>query len=109
MFWNNFSALCLRNNESPNGVAKKLSISSGTVTFWKKGKVPHHVTLLKIADYFGVTVDDLLREDEPTTTEDDVSGIKKQLFRQIDKLDIDALAELESYVNYLADKKQKNK
>ena len=60
MFWENYMTLCTRNNESPNAVAKKLSISSGSVTFWKKGKVPHHSTLLKIANYFNVSVDYLL-------------------------------------------------
>lgn len=60
MFWENFSNLCNKNNISPNGLAKILSISSGSITSWKQGRVPHHNTLLKIANYFDVSVDYLL-------------------------------------------------
>lgn len=60
MFWNIFFSLCAEKGRSPNAVAKELSIASGTVTAWKNGKVPHHGTLLKLASYFGVTVDYLL-------------------------------------------------
>lgn len=60
MFWDNFYSLCHENKKSPNAIAKELGISSGAITSWKKGKVPHHNTLLKIAQYFGVTVDYLL-------------------------------------------------
>ncbi len=62
MFWENFCTLCKNVGKSPNAVAKELSLSSGSVTFWKKGKVPHHSTLLKIADFFGVSVDYLLSD-----------------------------------------------
>lgn len=65
MFWDTFYSLCHSQKKSPNAVAKDLGISSGAVTSWKQGKVPHHSTLLKIADYFGTTVDYLLgRADE---------------------------------------------
>ena len=57
MFWDRYFALCHSVGKTPNRVGKELGVSSGTITFWKKGKVPHHGTLLKIADYFGVTVD----------------------------------------------------
>ena len=54
MFWENFSNLCNENKISPNGLAKQLSISSGAITSWNNGRVPHHSTLLKIANYFNV-------------------------------------------------------
>lgn len=67
-FWEKYVSLCSENGASPNAVAKELNISSGSVTWWKKGKVPHFQTLQKIADYFGVTVDYLLgKEDAPIT------------------------------------------
>lgn len=59
-FWSQLVKLCVQKGKSPNAVAKELSLSSGSVTSWKKGRVPHHSTLLKIADYFGVSVDSLL-------------------------------------------------
>ncbi len=64
MFWTQYQALCQKAGKSPNGVAKELGLSSGTVTFWKNGKIPKSDTLKKIADYFGVTVDYLLGNEE---------------------------------------------
>ena len=55
MFWKRFEKLCNERGESPNGVAKKLGISSGSVTWWKKGKVPHNSTIKRLADYFGIS------------------------------------------------------
>lgn len=60
MFWKNFYNLCQKANKSPNAVAKELGISSGAVTSWKNGKTPHHGTLIKIAQFFGVSTDFLL-------------------------------------------------
>lgn len=62
MFWEAYYSLCLKIKKSPNAVAKEIGCSSGAVTSWKQGKVPHHKTLLKIAGYFDVSVDSLLGE-----------------------------------------------
>lgn len=67
MFWKIFLSLCVSKNISPNAVAKDLGIASGAVTKWKNGSVPHHTTLLKIAEYFGVTVEYLLGETDIKT------------------------------------------
>ena len=60
MFWENYLSLCAGRGKSANAVAKELSIASGTVTEWKKGRVPQNATLKKIADYFGITVENLI-------------------------------------------------
>ena len=60
MFWGNFIKLCADNNKKPNPVAKELGFGTAAVTHWKNGVIPHDVSLQKIADYFGVTVDYLL-------------------------------------------------
>lgn len=65
MFWTQFQLLCSKIGKSPNGVAKEIGLSSGTVTFWKNGKIPKSDTLKKLADYFGVTVDYLLGNEQP--------------------------------------------
>ena len=69
MFWNNYCKLCSNKGLSPNAAAKEIGISSGSVTEWKKGRVPHIGTLKKIADYFGVPVSALTEElsDKPAT------------------------------------------
>ncbi len=61
MFWERFYGLCLAKGVTPNKVAKELEISSGAITWWKKGeRTPYPNTAKKIADYFNVTVDYLL-------------------------------------------------
>lgn len=60
MFWENFLELCKQNGTSPNGVCAKLGLSTATSTHWKNGSIPKGDALLKIADYFSVSVDFLL-------------------------------------------------
>ena len=62
MFWINYLFLCSQVNKSPTALAKELGITSGTVSGWKKGKIPKENNLQKIADYFGLTIWDLLGE-----------------------------------------------
>ena len=65
MFWTNFVYLCDSVDMSPNRVAKELGVkSSGTVTKWAGGTtVPRAALLMKIADRFGITTEDLLHTD----------------------------------------------
>ena len=64
MFWETFVRLCNEKGTRPNPVAKELGIASGTLTWWKNGRIPSSSTLHKIADYFGVTVEYLLGKEE---------------------------------------------
>ena len=60
MFWKRFSELCNKNNISANAVCSKLGFSTAAATHWKNGTMPKGDILVKIADYFGVSVDYLL-------------------------------------------------
>lgn len=62
MFWKNFLILCNHKKMTPNGVCADLGLSVATATKWKKGAVPRDSTLMRIADYFGVTVESLLAD-----------------------------------------------
>lgn len=64
MFWKNFIKLCENKKTNPTQVMIDLKLSTGTATNWKQGAVPRDTTLLKIADYFGVTVEYLLGKEE---------------------------------------------
>lgn len=63
MFWKNFIELCAKHNTSPNAVAKAIGISSASVTYWKNGSRPRDTALKKIADYFNVSVETLIKDD----------------------------------------------
>lgn len=60
MFYDNFLELCNSVGEKPSAVALKLGISKATVSNWKRRKNgATDATALKIANYFGITVDEL--------------------------------------------------
>ena len=66
MFWDNFISLCNSRDVSPTAACSALGFSSTMVTKWKNGSKPRDATLLKVANYFGVSVDYLLgAEEEP--------------------------------------------
>ncbi len=67
MFWERFYSLCLEKGTKPLPVVKELSIATGSITKWKNGTIPNGTTLQKIADYFGVTVDYLLGNEQKKT------------------------------------------
>lgn len=66
MFYQNFERLCIEHKVAPMKVAKDIGISRGAPSNWKQnGNVPRGQTIQKIADYFGVSVDTLLADEEP--------------------------------------------
>ena len=68
MFWQNFLYQCNRIGKSPNAVAAEIGIkSSGSVTRWKNGSAPRDSVLIKLADYFGVSVEELMQDNPPTS------------------------------------------
>ena len=64
MFWTNYEYLCRWVGKSPSAVAAELGIASGAPSAWKtKGTLPRQSTLKKIADYFSISIDDLIGDD----------------------------------------------
>lgn len=60
MFYENLLKLCESIKKSPNAIAKELGFSNSAVTYWKRGSIPKSDTVQKLADYFGVSTDELL-------------------------------------------------
>ena len=97
MFWEIYVSLCQQKGESPNAVAKKLSITSGTVSGWKLGnRQPQNSTLKKIAGYFNVSIGYLLgKESQPNPI------IQDELYQLIEQLDLEDRAELKGTVKQM--------
>ena len=62
MFYDEFIRLCVENKESPSNVAKAIGVDKSAATRWSKGAVPRGVTLMKLANHFGVSVAELMGE-----------------------------------------------
>ena len=68
MFWTNLCRLCNERKTTPNAVCLAIGKTSATATKWKNGAVPRDTTLHLIADYFGITIEDLLRDPDEQPT-----------------------------------------
>lgn len=64
MFYKNYLMYCQKVGKSKTAVAKQIGVTSKSVTGWQNGSIPRNGTLKKLADYFGVTVDDLLADNK---------------------------------------------
>ena len=60
MFWDNFVNQCEKIEKSPTVVVEELGFKRSAVTSWKNGALPQVKNRKKIADYFGITVDELM-------------------------------------------------
>ena len=83
-FYEKYLCLCNSINKSPSAVALELKIGKPSVTRWKNGATPRDATVLKIADYFGVTVTELMagvgeQENAPATEGEGISEERKAL------------------------------
>ena len=67
LFTRNFERLCLEKGKSPSACLVDMGFSNSAYTYWKKSRnIPRMTSLVKISDYFGVTVAELLGETEET-------------------------------------------
>ena len=69
---------------SPNAVSVKLSFGKSAVTYWKNGTVPNGKPLAKIAEFFGIGVDELLgTKKEPVPEYDPTTAALVEAFSKM--------------------------
>lgn len=88
-FYENYVRLCNQINKSPSAVAIELKIGKPSVTRWKSGVKPRYATAMRVANYFGVTVEELMGEGikkDPVPKDEVVSEPKQKLLDAIDDL-----------------------
>jgi len=54
--------LCEKKNLSISALENRLNVGHGTIASWDKSS-PRVCTLKQVADFFGVTIDDLIKDD----------------------------------------------
>lgn len=76
LFYENFKQQCEKIGKHPSVAASELGFNKSTAAKWKTGVVPQIGSRKKIADYFGITVEELMGEKkEPTGN----GGLDEQL------------------------------
>lgn len=91
MFYSNYVKLCSKINKSPSAVGEELGFTRASVTGWGNGATPRKSSLIKIADYFGVTVSELMagvgeQENAPAAEGEGVSAERKALLDIVSSL-----------------------
>ena len=91
MFKENFTRLCADRGEAPTTVCKNIGLSNAAYSCWDETSVPRKTTLIKIADYFGVTVESLLEDKKEETPPDPWSQtddeVRARFLRILDETD----------------------
>lgn len=59
-FYSNLEGLCKEKKITLAALARELGLSNSATTYWKRGSIPKYETLKKIADYFEITIEELL-------------------------------------------------
>lgn len=88
-FFEAYQRLCSSAGKSDNAVAAEIGLSNSTVTSWRNGAIPRRPTIKKIADYFGVGVDEAMgyftrdkKENPPSPKAEgialDISGLTEE-------------------------------
>ena len=87
-------------------MARELGFSSGLYTQWRQGMhTPSQDKLVKIADYFGVTMDYLLGRDP----NEGASELRRQIIRTPDTLETDALIRVLDYAQFAYTQQERSK
>lgn len=106
-FYDNYIKLCAAHDKSPTAVSKEIGLSNAAASGWKNGKKPSAVTKQKLADYFGVTVEELAGEEQkekPSTTEGD--GLDSKLSAYYDDMTPEERAKLVEYAEFIFSKRK---
>lgn len=110
MFKENFERLCSKRGKAPSAVCDEIGLSRTMYSKWDNDSIPRKVTLIKIADYFGVTPESLVAENEQkkSPSEADEDQILKG---EIAKIFLGLLPEQQEqakkYLRYLLDTQEK--
>lgn len=100
MFKQNFINICTERGIAPTAVLRQIGLSNATFSCWTEDSVPRQTTLKKIADYFGITPEDLLRDPaqkvEPAPVSPDDSLLDARFYELLDKLTLKELRQLKA-------------
>lgn len=109
-FYDNYIKLCAVHDKSPTAVSKEIGLSNAAASGWKNGKKPSAVTKQKLADYFGVTVEELTGEsgqkEKPAPGEG--SGLDAAFNAVLDQLTEQELADVLQYAKFKVASRKEN-
>ncbi len=63
-FYDKYVVLCRSKDTEPSKITKELGISLSSLSKWKNGRIPNLASLMKISEYFNVTINSLVNDEE---------------------------------------------
>ena len=109
MFYDNYLQLCRKKHVSVSAPAAAIGLSRAAVVKWRKGSDPRGETLKALADYFGVTTDQLLDNVAPPPQPEDeliaFYGQVKDCLDDADRADLIAFMRIKAQLKREAKKK----
>lgn len=108
-FKENFIRLCNNSGKSPSSVCHAVGISAAAFAQWTEKTIPRQATLIKIADYFGVTPESLLAENEQKKAPAQMSREEKKSFimQKYFQMTEENQKTFEQFVDYLLETQEK--
>ena len=100
MFYDNFVKACNLHNKAPSAVAIDIGISKATVTGWKNGSMPSDATLRKLADYFGVSPEELTGSTGPAQRIATDGNAQPDLIVKFNQLTPDGQKEVLAFIEF---------
>lgn len=99
-FYDNYVKLCNSVGKTPSAAAIEAGLSKSLVSRWKRDGGATDASIAKIADYFGVTVDELMADsgekEKPTGNEAD--GLDNELVQLLMQLTPEEEAKAISFI-----------
>ena len=108
-FYENYLKLCEKAGKTPSAAALEMGLSKPTVNRWKKGGGATDATALKVASYFGVTVEELTGEEQkekPAPGEG--SGLDARFDELLSQMTDADRADLLEYMEFKVAKRKEN-
>lgn len=112
MFKEKFIKLCNQRGVAPTVVCQSIGLSGAAFSKWTEDSVPRRATLQKFADYFGITVDELLSDDtnikKPSSKIEKGNALPDILYRY-DELSADKQQEVVAFMEFKLAQQEKQK
>lgn len=100
--------LRLRKGLSQRQLAKAVGLSYGAIYNYEAGlRVPDTEALVRLADFFGTSVDALLNRDSPAAPT--LSEYEIAIAKKVRELTMERKRSLEDYLNYLVEKEREER
>lgn len=109
MIYDNFLKLCNSVGKTPSAAAIDMGLSKTTVNRWKNGGGVTDATALKIANYFGITVDELkngikkqpsIPKDEELNKNDAMWELREAVLRSCPDLSLQQVSNIMNYIEF---------